>query len=140
MPARDAYHDAVRRALEKDGWRITHDPLHLRLAGRDMFVDLGAEMIAAEQGDKRIAVEVKGFDGRSELTELERALGQFMLYEFALSQRDPGRFLYLAVPDAVLVSLFEDDLGKPLIEAKGIRVFGFDIETAEVTKWLPKPP
>src|SRR4051812_31383525 len=27
MPARDSIHDNVRRALERDGWTITHDPL-----------------------------------------------------------------------------------------------------------------
>jgi hypothetical protein len=26
MPARDYYHEVVRIALQKDGWRITHDP------------------------------------------------------------------------------------------------------------------
>ncbi len=26
MPAKDTYHDAVRHALVKDGWTITHDP------------------------------------------------------------------------------------------------------------------
>jgi hypothetical protein len=31
MPARDLYHDAVKNALVKDGWTITHDPIRLRL-------------------------------------------------------------------------------------------------------------
>ena len=43
MPARDMYHDAVRNALVKDGWTITHDPFRLSWGGRDMYVDLGAE-------------------------------------------------------------------------------------------------
>ncbi|WP_013325427.1 element excision factor XisH family protein [Gloeothece verrucosa] len=29
MSAKDVFHDAVRVALEKDGWVITQDPLHL---------------------------------------------------------------------------------------------------------------
>jgi hypothetical protein len=32
MSARDIYHDHVRKALERDGWRITSDPLHLQWA------------------------------------------------------------------------------------------------------------
>ncbi len=40
MPARDIYHNAVRNALIKDGWTITHDPLRLVWGGKDMFVDL----------------------------------------------------------------------------------------------------
>jgi len=29
MSRKDTFHDIVRRALEKDGWTITHDPLLL---------------------------------------------------------------------------------------------------------------
>ncbi len=29
MPAKDIYHDTVKKALIKDGWKITHDPLKL---------------------------------------------------------------------------------------------------------------
>jgi hypothetical protein len=30
MPARDAFHEQLKRALLRDGWEITHDPLHLK--------------------------------------------------------------------------------------------------------------
>ncbi|WP_375341232.1 element excision factor XisH family protein [Plectonema radiosum] len=29
MPAKDIFHEVVKSALEKEGWRITHDPLFL---------------------------------------------------------------------------------------------------------------
>ncbi len=29
--AKDFYHENVRKALEKDGWRITHDPYHIEI-------------------------------------------------------------------------------------------------------------
>lgn len=45
MPARDTYHDAVRNALVKDGWTITHDPFVLKWGERDFFVDLAAERV-----------------------------------------------------------------------------------------------
>src|SRR5258708_33705788 len=62
MSRLDLYHDAVRHALEKDGWTITHDPLTLSVGGRDIYVDLGAEKpIAAEKEGRRIAVEIKSF-------------------------------------------------------------------------------
>jgi XisH protein len=140
VPARDLYHDVVKTALEKDGWRITHDPFHLAWSSRDMFIDLGAEMIAAERENTRIAVEVKSFISRSEITELERALGQFVLYEKLLERRDPGRLLFLAVPNTVLTNLFEDAFGTLLVDDETTRVFGFDPETKEVTKWLPRKP
>ena len=76
--AKDRYHDCVKNALIKDGWVITHDPLRLPWGGKDMYIDLGAELLlAAEKGEQRIAVEIKSFLGRSELEDLERALGQF---------------------------------------------------------------
>ena len=43
--ARDAYHDAVRHALEKEGWQITHDPFPIPLPGVTLQVDLGAERL-----------------------------------------------------------------------------------------------
>lgn len=140
VPAKDVYHDVVKAALRKDGWQITHDPYHLAWSGRDLFIDLGAEMIAAERDSTRIAVEVKSFLGRSEVSELERALGQFVLYQKLLARRDPGRMLFLAVPHAVLKNLFEDTFGQLLIEDGSTRVFGFDVESEEVTRWLPNRP
>ena len=60
MPALDLYHNNVREALIKDGWDITHDPLHLRWGRKDMYVDLGAkQMIVAARDEQRIAVEIK---------------------------------------------------------------------------------
>ena len=51
MPARNLYHDAVVAALEADGWTVTDDPLRRQYAGRDIYVDLGAEQntLAAEK-------------------------------------------------------------------------------------------
>jgi len=43
MPVRDIHHYNVKKALIKDGWTITHDPLRLSFGGKDMYVDLGAE-------------------------------------------------------------------------------------------------
>ncbi|MBA2605278.1 MAG: fatty-acid oxidation protein subunit alpha, partial [Acidobacteria bacterium] len=33
MPAKDIYHDTVKRALIKDGWKITAENLHLPWGG-----------------------------------------------------------------------------------------------------------
>ena len=49
MPARDYYHDAVKHALEKDGWTITHDPYHLPYDEKNLYVDLGAEQFFAAE-------------------------------------------------------------------------------------------
>ncbi len=44
MAAKDRFHDVVRTSLEKEGWKITHDPLTLRVdAVTDLHIDLGAD-------------------------------------------------------------------------------------------------
>jgi hypothetical protein len=76
MPARDKYHEPCKAALIKDGWIVTDDPLHLEYGTKDMYVDLGAqEVIAAEKSGRKIAVEIKSFLGRSEMADLQLALG-----------------------------------------------------------------
>ncbi|WP_318528427.1 element excision factor XisH family protein [Plectonema radiosum] len=81
MPSRDIYHNTVKNALLKDGWTITHDPLRLEWGKKDLYVDLGAEqLIGAENAERKIAVEIKSFVGRSDIDDLEKALGQYILY------------------------------------------------------------
>jgi hypothetical protein len=76
MSAKDFYHHQVRTALIRDGWEITHDPYTLPIGIDRVFVDLGAEApIAAEKGERRIAVEIKSFRGASDLHDFEQALG-----------------------------------------------------------------
>jgi hypothetical protein len=75
MPARDIYHNAVKNALVKEGWIITDEPLHLKWGQKDMYVDLGAkQLLAAEQGSKKIAVEIKSFVSPSEMADLKDAI------------------------------------------------------------------
>jgi hypothetical protein len=138
MPAKDSLHNAIRRALEKEGWRITHDPYRLTYMKRDLYIDLGAELIAAELGEQRIAVEIKGFAGYSQVDELEKALGQYITYRTLLELSEPERRLYLAVPEAILKSFFDDGLGKLMVESQKVWMLGFDSNSEEVTRWLPK--
>jgi hypothetical protein len=43
---------------------------------------LGAERtLAAERGNEKIAVEIKSFLSESQVTELERAVGQYGIYQ-----------------------------------------------------------
>jgi hypothetical protein len=64
--ARDRFHGAVRRALEKDGWLVTADPYIVRFDRTTVEIDLAAEqLLAAERAGQKIAVEVKSFLGPS---------------------------------------------------------------------------
>src|SRR6266436_9664457 len=99
MPARDIFHDVVKQALEKAGWRIIHDPLSLQIGGVEMYIDLGAEqLIAAEKEGEKIAVEIKSFVAVSAIYEFHLAIGQYRNYQLTLMKEETERVLYLAVP------------------------------------------
>jgi hypothetical protein len=126
--------------LEKDGWTITHDPLHLAWGAKDMYVDLGAErLIAAKKGALKIAVEVKGFGGPSEMDDLEKAVGQFVVYHDVLSRVEPDRQVFLAIPNLAFSDLFEEPIGKLLIENHRVQLIVFDPANQVIQQWLPAP-
>jgi hypothetical protein len=117
MGRRDTHHQAVKRALIKDGWQITHDPFRLTFAGTVVATDLGAQRsIDATDGQsiavEIIAVEVKDFDNQQMLSEFEKALGQFHLYRSLLKRYEPGRVLYLAVRKMVWETFFQKFLAE----------------------------
>ena len=138
MPAKDIYHDTAKNALIQDGWTITHDPFVLRWGTTDVFIDLGAEqLLAAEKQERKIAVEVKSFVGRSDVDDLEKALGQYILYHDILSKREPERVLYLAVHEEVWLSIFEEALGKLLLENQRLKLLVFDRREEVILRWIP---
>ena len=135
--ARDVFHNAVRRALEFEGWTITHDPLVVPFGDHNLFVDLGAErMLAAEKAGRQIAVEVKSFLSRSPVEDLERALGQYVLYHALLRRDQPERTLYLAVPDRAFEGVLSSLLGRMLIEDQQIRLIVFEPDRETIVKWI----
>ncbi len=141
MPARDHIHGAVRNALERDGWTVTDDPLRLKVQGRNLYVDLGAErLLAAERGTALIAVEVKSFLGASDVRDLEEALGQFVLYELVLRRSEPQRELFLAVPEKTWSSVFSDALGEMVLNARAVRLLVVDLQREVITRWIPSKP
>ncbi|MBI1763317.1 MAG: hypothetical protein HYR56_17980 [Acidobacteria bacterium] len=96
MPRRDAFHANLRSALEKDGWRITHDPLTIRHKGLRVYIDLAAERLEAAAPEP-IAVEIKVFGGPSRVDNFERAIGQYDLYRTVLHDAQIERELFLAI-------------------------------------------
>jgi len=138
MPVKDIYHDAVRNALIKDGWTITHDPLILKWGLKDLYVDLGAErLVAAEKEGRKIAVEIKSFVSQSEVEDLENAVGQFVLYHDILNRIEPDRVLYLAVREAIFTSVFEEPIGQVLLENQRVKLVVFDPQAEVIVKWIP---
>lgn len=136
MPAKDVYHDCVRHALIKDGWTITHDPYTLTFGQKDVFVDFGAErLLAAEKGNERIAVEVKSFRGPSDIHDLEVALGQYVFYRSLLARVEPGRKLFLAVPDTIFANTFKEPIAQPVLQDLGVAAVAFNPLKEVIVQW-----
>jgi hypothetical protein len=122
--ARDKFHYAVRRGLEKQDWKITHDPLRLEFGADDRLeIDLGAqEMLGAQRTGEKIAVEIKSFLSDSAMLDFHLALGQFLNYRLALEEIEPDRVLYLAIPLTAYESFFYRDLPRLAIQKYQVKL------------------
>lgn len=137
MPARDIFHDAVKVALQKDGWVITHDPLTVDLADGQLQVDLGAErLIAATKDKQQIAIEIKSFIAPSAISEFHTALGQYLNYRVALKLKEPERALYLGVSLEIYESFFGRQLPQLSLKEYQIKVVVFDPEDEVIMQWI----
>ncbi len=137
MAAKDLFHPHVVKALERDGWTITDDPLSLPWGTSTLQVDLGAErLLAAVKGAEYIAVEIKSFVSRSRIDDLENALGQLLLYRYLLRQSEPQRVLYLAITEEVYQTFLSLPHVAQFLQSEQIRLLVFDPQTEEVTRWI----
>lgn len=137
MARRDYHHDIVRDALIADGWVITDDPLRLYYGGRNLYVDLGAEYpIAAEKEGRRIAVEIKGFLSESDVYDFSSSLGQYRVYQHILEDTKSDRVLYLAIPNYVYTSIFQEPLGQLVLRKDRVQLIVFDEISRRVEQWI----
>ncbi len=135
--AYDLIHDLVKTALIKDGWTITHDPLRLVIDELKGYVDLGAEKaIAAIKGNRKIAVEIKSFQGPSKMQSLEGAIGQYQLYAAMLEELEPDRIIYLAITEPTFVNVFDTKASRKLLQRLGIRLIVVSVQKEEVLTWI----
>lgn len=137
MPRKDFYHEIVRLALEKDHWTITDDPLELTIGGVELYADLGAErLIAAEKGTEKIAIEIKSFISESPVSDFHKALGQYESYKLSLSEIDPNRQVWLAIPHEAWKNFFQRPFIQKAISHYGISLVIFDLVNIQLEKWI----
>lgn len=106
--------------------------------GRDpqLSTDLGAErLIAAEKPQEKIAVEIKSFLAESQVSELEKAVGQYGLYRRFLTIQEPDRKLYLAVPFHAFENIFKREVGQIAIEEFDLKLIVFSTSSEEPLLW-----
>ncbi len=138
MPARDAHHDAVVKALVDDGWTITDDPLRIGFGGQNYWVDLGAarNTIAAEKDGEKIAVEIKSFISPSLARDLHEAVGQYNNYRDILAENEPERILFLAVTAEIYDGLFAEKYGQFVIKRQRLNLIVFDPGQERIIQWI----
>lgn len=137
MSARDRYHDWVKETLTLDGWVISHDPLSIAIGKISVQIDLGLEsLIGAEKGARKIAVEIKSFSNVSQITDFYAALGQYLCYKVALAERQPDRFLYLAIPDLVYNLFFVEELIQKVLQAYPVKLLVYNLSNKEIQSWI----
>ncbi len=133
MPAKDHYHDAVKRALINDGWASEAEQVTFIIANRQVVIDLKASK--NEQRDI-ILVEVKGFE-RSPIEQLAVAIGKLQIYRFMLDDLGHDTPLWLAVPDMAYQGILTEKLGLAMREQNHIDLLVFSPEREEITAWIP---
>lgn len=137
MPVRDIYHNAVKAALIADGWRITAEDYTIPVGFQRVYIDLQAErgFMAAQQGNEKIAVEVKSFVGASIVRDLRDAIGQYLMYRSVLRRLDPERVPYLAVDVETAQTTFAEPLAEYLVTDYQILLVIVDIVTERIVEW-----
>ncbi|MGI8638467.1 MAG: XisH family protein [Pyrinomonadaceae bacterium] len=137
MAAKDSLHSQVRNALVKDGWTITDDPFVIEYEGIRLKADLGAEKIfAAEKNERKIVVEIKIFGGLSFFYELHNATGQYCNYRVLLSETNPEREIWLAVPLRIYQSDFQKKATQKIIADLEIKILVYEPEKEVITEWI----
>jgi hypothetical protein len=137
MSKRDRGHQNLRRALEKDGWTITADPLMLTLEDVPLLADLGAEKtFAAQKEGRKIAIELKEFTAISGVSELEKTMGQLQLYQWALDVEEPDRVLLLAVSQTAYMKYFQKPLFQLAVQRNKINLLIYRPDVEEIVQWI----
>lgn len=137
MAQLDKIHDAVKNALVKDGWTITADPFEIRYKDIRVYADLAAERpFTAERSGEKIVVEAKSFIGRSNVSEFEKALGQYNLYLGFLEESAPEYNLFLAISDKIKSKFFDKIAIRYIIKRFALKLIIIDLEKEEIVEWI----
>ncbi len=70
------------------------------------------------------------------MSELEKAVGQFVLYRFALTKKEPDRELFLAIAKDIYNDLFVNPDGLAFVEINRLKMVVFDKNKEEVLQWI----
>jgi hypothetical protein len=135
MPAKDRYHDTVKRAIEKDGWKITREQVRVTFEDRYLWIDLQAQKESSEQ---IILVEVKEVeDVASPVEALANAVGKYLLYKLALKRAGSGIPLFMAISEAAYNGIMQSGMGSQVMAEFQLSLVVFDPVNEVIRQWIP---
>ncbi|NER01144.1 MAG: fatty-acid synthase, partial [Cyanothece sp. SIO2G6] len=101
-----------------------------------VYPDLGAEKNVAERGQRTLAIEIKVFGTIGQLSELQKAIGQYVLYRSILRRGESTRLPYLAIPSEIYQGLFQKKIIQHLIQDERIHLIVFNPFTEVLEQWI----
>jgi hypothetical protein len=135
--AKDAIHEAVKKAITDDGWKILADPFRMDYGSYRLFADLAAERtLAAERDGRKIIVEIKTFSERSFIKAFQQALGQYKLYLDVLALTNRDYELYLAISRSVYEEFFVQDAIVQLVQRNQLKLIVVELAKKAIVKWI----
>ena len=70
------------------------------------------------------------------MDDLEKALGQYVLYFDILEDIEPERTLYLAIRESTFEDLFTESIGKLILKKQRIKLIVFEPNKEEIIRWI----
>ena len=137
MPRLDLIHAQVKQALMNDGWTITDEPYNIVYGSVRLQADLGAQKsFAAVRNGTKIVVEVKSFTGKSLISEIENAIGQYLMYVGYMRLVGDEHKIYLALSQEVYEQFGDVDGLDMVLDQFSVSLLIVDIVNKEVVKWI----
>jgi len=137
MPAQDLYHDVVRDALRKDGWRITHTALQLKARAESSAGEpWEGPWLIADKDERKVAVAVNSFVGHSSPEDLTQMWSQLALARPQLRAMNADRVVYLAVRQATYNACFGGTEGDLLLAKEHMQLLVFDPRAEVIVQWV----
>ena len=81
-------------------------------------------------------MEVKSFLGRSFINDLEKAVGQYVIYQNILQETALDFDLYLAITQGVYRSYFQRPLAQMIVNRNQVKLLIIDAESEVIVQWI----
>ena len=134
---KDKIHDAVKRALEKEGWQIVNDPFYLKLQTKTVRIDMEAErFMEAKKGAETILIEVKTLDTSALLYSFYAAYGQYEFYRDSLAKYAINKPIYLATSERVHYEMNAIPELMEWLKKHKVNLLFVDIEEEKIETWI----